>query len=70
MYSLFKFLSFISAINSEIDKIEELINDKESEIKIAAIRARKIIEELDEPQKSIMQLRDLEGYDYEYAHLV
>jgi len=28
-------------------------------------RAKKIIEQLDDPQKSILQLHDIQGYDYE-----
>lgn len=39
--------------------------EQEEEFKIAALRAKKAIENLDEPQKSIMQLRDIEGYDYD-----
>ena len=55
----------LNGIVKEEESVETLKKDKESEIKLAALRARNIIEELDEPQKSIMQLRDLEGYDYE-----
>ncbi|PLX16792.1 MAG: RNA polymerase subunit sigma-24 [Marinilabiliales bacterium] len=41
------------------------IKDKKEELKLAVLRAKKAIDELGEPQKSIMQLRDIEGYDYE-----
>lgn len=44
---------------------EILSNERQSEIKIAALRAKNAIEKLDEPQKTIMQLRDIEGYDYD-----
>jgi RNA polymerase sigma-70 factor (ECF subfamily) len=44
---------------------ETELNEKDIELKIAALRAKKAIESLDEPQKSIMQLRDIEGYDYD-----
>lgn len=40
-------------------------NEKEEELSIAAERAKMAIEKLDEPQKSIMQMRDVDGYDYE-----
>jgi len=39
--------------------------EKQEELKIAVSRAKIAIDELDEPQKSIMQLRDLEGYEYD-----
>ncbi|MDA3952406.1 MAG: sigma-70 family RNA polymerase sigma factor [Bacteroidales bacterium] len=42
-----------------------LVNEQQTEIKIAAQRAKNAIKKLDEPQKTIMQLRDIEGYDYE-----
>ena len=41
------------------------MREKEEEITIAVKRAKKIIETLDEPQRTIMQLRDMQGYDYE-----
>jgi len=41
------------------------MKEKEEEITIAVKRAKKIIETLDEPQRTIMQLRDMQGYDYE-----
>lgn len=44
---------------------EILSNERQSEIKIAALRAKNAIEKLDEPQRTIMQLRDIEGYDYD-----
>jgi len=40
-------------------------NELDQELSIAANRAKKIIEQLDEPQKSIIQLHDVQGYDYE-----
>ncbi|HAF31237.1 MAG TPA: RNA polymerase subunit sigma-70 [Bacteroidales bacterium] len=39
--------------------------EKEVEIKLAVLRAKKAIDHLEEPQKTIMQLRDIEGYDYD-----
>lgn len=39
--------------------------ENEQELIIAANRAKKIIEQLEEPQKSIIQLHDIQGYDYE-----
>lgn len=39
--------------------------DKQAEINLAVKRARSAIEKLEEPQRTIMQLRDIEGYDYE-----
>lgn len=39
--------------------------EKQTELKIAAQRAKNAIERLEEPQKTIMQLRDIEGYDYD-----
>lgn len=44
---------------------EAIANEQQTEIKIAALRAKNAIEKLDEPQKTIMQLRDIEGYDYD-----
>ncbi len=44
---------------------DALVNERQSDLKIAAVRAKNAIEKLDEPQKSIMQLRDIEGYDYD-----
>ena len=41
------------------------INEEKEELKLAVSRAKKAIDELAEPQKSIMQLRDIEGYDYD-----
>ena len=41
------------------------MKEKEEEITIAVKRAKKIIETLDEPQRTIMQLRDMQSYDYE-----
>lgn len=43
---------------------EQENSTKEAEILLAANRAKQAINQLDEPQKTIMQLRDLEGYDY------
>jgi len=40
-------------------------NDKDQVLTIAVNRAKNIINELDEPQKTIMQLHDIQGYDYE-----
>ncbi|OFX89103.1 MAG: hypothetical protein A2W99_02115 [Bacteroidetes bacterium GWF2_33_16] len=39
--------------------------EAEQEVLIAANRAKKIIEQLEDPQKSIMQLHDIQGYDYD-----
>ena len=44
---------------------EQENNSNEAEILLAAKRAKVAINQLDEPQKTIMQLRDIEGYDYE-----
>ena len=44
---------------------EALAKEKQGELNIAVKRAKKAIERLDEPQKTIMQLRDIQGYDYE-----
>ncbi|HAN19854.1 MAG: hypothetical protein A2X13_12800 [Bacteroidetes bacterium GWC2_33_15] len=58
-------------INTSIqNKLENNYNDdtlieKEQDIISAANRAKKIIDQLEEPQKTIMQLRDIQGYDYE-----
>jgi len=41
------------------------MKEKEEEINIAVKRAKNIIETLDEPQRTIMQLRDMQSYDYE-----
>lgn len=46
-----------------VDEIKQ--NESEQELLIAANRAKRIIEQLDEPQKSIMQLHDIQGYDYD-----
>jgi len=46
-----------------VDEIKH--NESEQELLIAVNRAKRIIEQLDEPQKSIMQLHDIQGYDYE-----
>ncbi|MGE0090055.1 MAG: RNA polymerase sigma factor [Bacteroidales bacterium] len=40
-------------------------NESEHELSLAAGRAKRIIELLDEPQKSVMQLHDIQGYDYD-----
>ncbi|MFP4024350.1 MAG: RNA polymerase sigma factor [Thiohalospira sp.] len=45
--------------NSDLDK------EQYEELNIAVKRVKKAINLLDEPQKSIMQLRDIQGYDYE-----
>ncbi|MBU8892923.1 MAG: sigma-70 family RNA polymerase sigma factor [Bacteroidales bacterium] len=44
---------------------DNLIKEKEKAMNLAALRAKSAIERLDEPQKTIMQLRDIEGYDYD-----
>jgi RNA polymerase sigma-70 factor (ECF subfamily) len=44
---------------------ESLKKEKQTETKLAYERAKNAINKLDEPQKTIMQLRDIEGYDYE-----
>lgn len=44
---------------------EALVKEKQGELNIAVKRAKSAIERLDEPQKTIMQLRDIQGYDYE-----
>jgi RNA polymerase sigma factor (sigma-70 family) len=52
--------------NLKEDK-ENIDLDKEQykELNIAVKRVKKAINLLDEPQKSIIQLRDIQGYDYE-----
>ncbi|MDY6801147.1 MAG: RNA polymerase sigma factor [Bacteroidota bacterium] len=51
--------------NSHVDK------EQYEEMKLAVKRVKKAINLLDEPQKSIMQLRDVQGYDYEeIAHIL
>jgi len=45
--------------NTYIDK------EQHEELNIAVKRVKKAINLLNKPQKSIMQLRDIEGYDYE-----
>jgi len=46
--------------------VEESFNkEKQSEINLAYERAKNAIDKLDEPHKTIMQLRDVQGYDYE-----
>lgn len=44
---------------------ENGIKEKQAELNIAVLRVKSAIERLDEPQKTIMQLRDIEGYDYD-----
>lgn len=44
------------------DEIKE--EDKLNEQRLAIRRVKQTIEMLDEPQKSIIQLRDIEGYEY------
>jgi len=44
---------------------ENLQKEKQEDRNIAVKRAKLAIDKLDEPQKTIMQLRDLEGYDYD-----
>ncbi len=39
--------------------------ERQEEIKIAVKRVKNVINQLEEPQKSIIQLRDIQGYDYE-----
>jgi RNA polymerase sigma-70 factor (ECF subfamily) len=59
-----KTVSLNGIVKEEISD-EAPANEQQSEIKIAALRAKNAIEKLDEPQKTIMQLRDIEGYDYD-----
>ena len=49
----------------EKERTEEDYTDNQREIKVAAKRAEYLINSLDEPQRTIMQLRDIQGYDYE-----
>lgn len=44
---------------------ENNLKEKISEQNLAIKRVKYAIENLDEPQKSIMQLRDIEGYEYD-----
>lgn len=52
-------------LNGVVVEKETEMSDHQGEIKIAATRAKQAIEELNEPQKTIMQLRDIQGYDYD-----
>jgi len=51
-------------INEEKDNTY-LDKEQHEELNIAVKRVKKAVTLLNEPQKSIMQLRDIEGYDYE-----
>ena len=44
---------------------ESSLNERQKELNIAVARAKDAISKLDEPQKTIMQLRDIQGYDYD-----
>ena len=59
-----KTVSLDGVIKDEVPE-EDLKKEQEEEINIAASRAKHAIEKLDEPQRTIMQLRDIEGYDYD-----
>lgn len=48
-----------------VEKETDGASDNQGEIKTAASRAKQIIDTLNEPQKTIMQLRDIQGYDYD-----
>lgn len=51
-------------VNEEVS--EEIVDkEKRNEQKLAVERVKSELEKLDEPQKTIMQLRDMEGYEYE-----
>lgn len=59
-----KTVSLNSVVREECtDELKE--EDKLNEQKLAIRRVKQTIEMLDEPQKSIIQLRDIEGYEYE-----
>lgn len=49
----------------EHNLVEQKDDYKQEELSIAANRAKNAIKQLDEPQKTIMELRDVQGYDYE-----
>lgn len=55
----------INSIYKEESSNDDSKQDKHSEVNTAFLRAKTAIERLDEPQKTIMNLRDIEGYDYE-----
>jgi RNA polymerase sigma-70 factor (ECF subfamily) len=55
----------LNGIFKEEASDEESVIEKHKEQKIAVLRAKNAIDRLDEPQKTIMQLRDIEGYDYD-----
>jgi len=50
-------------VNEEVSE-EILEKEKRNEQKIAVERVKNELGKLDEPQKTIMQLRDIEGYEY------
>lgn len=49
----------------EKERSEEREIDGQNELKLAAKRAEYVINSLEEPQRTIMQLRDIQGYDYD-----
>ncbi len=55
----------LNGIIREEDADENTTNEKQQELNIAVSRVKDAIEMLDEPQKTIMQLRDIQGYDYD-----
>lgn len=58
-----KTVSLNSVVREEsTDELKE--EDKLNDQKLAIRRVKQTIEMLDEPQKSIIQLRDIEGYEY------
>lgn len=55
----------INGTIKEESEEKNIVNERQEEIKIAVSRAKYAMGTLAEPQKTIMQLRDIEGYDYE-----
>ncbi len=55
----------INGVLKEETSEDHLKKEKQVELDIAVVRAKTAINELDEPQRTIMNLRDIEGYDYD-----
>jgi len=55
----------INSVLKEEGTDDHIKKEKQTEVNIAVLRAKSAIDKLDEPQKTIMSLRDIEGYDYD-----
>ncbi len=60
-----KTVSLNNVVKDEVTSDNTLYEEQQQEINIAANRAQVAISTLDEPQRTIMQLRDIQGFDYE-----